>query len=156
VRIDVDLVRALLLDTVAQWAGLDVRAVHPGGWDHRSFRIGAELVARLPSDAAYAPQVEKEHRWLPRLASRLPLPIPVPLAQGAPGCGYPWPWSIRRWIDGTTPRSAGNHARQIAGFLSALQPIDAAGGPVPGAHNFHRGEELAVYGDEVRRALVIL
>jgi aminoglycoside phosphotransferase (APT) family kinase protein len=47
------------------------------------------MAVRLPSVAAYAAQVEKEHRWLPRLAPHLLLPIPVPLAKGAPAQGYP-------------------------------------------------------------------
>jgi aminoglycoside phosphotransferase (APT) family kinase protein len=62
--IDSNLVRSLLRERIEQWADLDVRPVEPSGWDNRTFRLGDELVARLPSDGAYAPQVEKEYRWL--------------------------------------------------------------------------------------------
>lgn len=37
-----------------------VRAVDPGGWDNRTFRLGADLLVRLPSRARYVAQVAKE------------------------------------------------------------------------------------------------
>jgi aminoglycoside phosphotransferase (APT) family kinase protein len=132
----------------------------PGGWDNRTFRLGARLSVRLPSAAAFAPQVEKEHRWLPILASHLPLPIPEPLAMGAPGEGYPWPWSVRGWLDGAPmsqfPAEPAGLAHALAAFLAALHRIEAAGGPPPAPHNFHRGGSLAVYDAETRAALAAL
>ncbi|WP_367363654.1 hypothetical protein [Wolbachia endosymbiont (group B) of Scrobipalpa ocellatella] len=38
------------------------------------------MLVRMPSAAKYAMQVEKEQKWLPRLAPLLPLSIPKPLA----------------------------------------------------------------------------
>ena len=89
--VTVELVSWLVGAQFPQWAGLPVRRVEPGGWDNITFRLGPDMSVRLPSGPGYADQVEKEHRWLPGFASRLPLPIPVPLAMGVPGCGYPWP-----------------------------------------------------------------
>jgi aminoglycoside phosphotransferase (APT) family kinase protein len=159
--IDAQLVRALVREQFPPWADLDVRPLEPAGWDNRSFRLGEDLVARLPSGDAYAPQVDKEHHWLPRLAPHLPLTIPTPIAMGVPGSNYPWPWSIHRWIDGQS--ASGNPiddpsalARDLGGFLAALQVVDTAGGPAPGDHNFHRGDDLQVYDEEVDRALGIL
>lgn len=149
--------RALLREQFPAWADLDVRPVVPGGWDNRCFRVGDDRVARLPSDAAYASQPAREHRWLPRLAAHLPLAIPSPAALGRPGCGYPWPWSVHRWIEGTPLRGRGSAVgRGLGGFLAALHRIDADRGPAPGAHNFHRGGDLRAYDREVRRALSIL
>jgi aminoglycoside phosphotransferase (APT) family kinase protein len=157
VKLDRELVRALLREQFPQWADLAIEPVRRGGWDNRSFRVGADLVARLPSHAAYAAQPPREHRWLPYLAPQLPLPVPAVVALGQPGCGYPWPWSVRRWIEGRALESRGAQvAASLGRFLAALQAIDAAGGPAPGAHNFHRGGELEAYSGEVRRALVIL
>ena len=156
-KIDTALVRALLREQFPAWADLEVRPVVPGGWDNRSFRVGDGLVARLPSDAAYSAQPEKEARWLPRLAEHLHLAIPRPQALGRPGSGYPWPWSIHGWIEGSTVSSRGGAlGRELGAFLSALHRIDAAQGPAPGTHNFHRGGDLRVYASEVARALVIL
>ena len=105
--------------------------------------------------------MEKEHRWLPKLAPLLPLPIPVPLAKGDPAEGYPWHWSVYRWLEGevaTAGRIAdlSEFATTLAGFLTALYRIDPAGGPPPGRHNFFRGGPLAVYDAETRQALATL
>lgn len=105
--------------------------------------------------------MEKEHRWLRRLAPRLPLPIPVPLAKGIAGSGYPWPWSVYRWLDGrpaTTEPIVDMEAfaAALGGFLAALHRIDAADGPPAGPDNFHRGGSLAVYDTQARSALAAL
>ncbi|MGE5603408.1 MAG: aminoglycoside phosphotransferase family protein [Nitrososphaerales archaeon] len=159
--INVSLVRQLIAEQFPQWADLPIVPVEPDGWDNRTFRLGQDLSVRLPSAAGYAAQVEKEHRWLPRLAPHLPLPIPVPLAMGLPAPHYPWPWSVYRWLDGETAtleriRDERRFAADLAQFLVALQQIDPAGGPPPGAHNFFRGAPPAVYDGETRQAIATL
>jgi aminoglycoside phosphotransferase (APT) family kinase protein len=157
----VSLVSRLVAAQFPQWADLPVTPAVPQGWDNRTFRLGAHMTVRLPSGAVYAPQVEKEHRWLPKLAPLLPLPIPVPLAKGAPAEGYPWQWSVYRWLEGETATAERiadlrQFATALARFLTALQRIDPAGGPPPGRHNFFRGGPLAVYDAETRQALAAL
>jgi len=155
--VDKRLVRRLVARQYPEWAGLPVAAVVPGGHDNRTFRLGDELSVRLPSGEAYALQVPKEQRWLPRLAPQLPLAIPEPVAKGAPGEGYPYEWSVYRWLDGE-PASAETIADpvalavELAGFLRALGAADATGGPAPGPHNFHRGAPVAFYEAETLRA----
>src|SRR5829696_2046620 len=89
VTIDLSLVRRLVAAQFPQWADLPIKPVQFGGWDNRTFHLGKEMSVRLPSAQGYAAQVEKEHRWLPRLAPLLPLPVPVPVAMGVPANGYP-------------------------------------------------------------------
>lgn len=161
VCIDVTLVRALVAAQFPRWANLPIGPVEHGGWDNRTFHLGADMTVRLPSAAAYAFQVEKEQRWLPRLAPQLPLPIPVPLATGRPGEGYPWHWSVYRWIDGETAATAWIadltvFATSLTRFLVALQHADAAAGPPPGPRNFWRGGPLSVYDGETRQAIAAL
>ncbi|MDQ7807205.1 aminoglycoside phosphotransferase family protein [Amycolatopsis sp. A133] len=158
---DAELVRRLIDEQFPQWAGLPVRPVSHGGWDNFTFHVGDAMVARLPSAAEYALAVDKEHRWLPVLAARLPLPVPVPLAKGKPGAGYPFPWSILPWLDGetaSTDRIADpvRFALDLAGFLAALQKVETAGGPQPGKHNWFRGATLRTYDATARRALTAL
>lgn len=131
------------------------------GWDNRTFRLGDDMLVRLPSARFYAPQVEKEHRWLPILAPQLPLPIPRPIAMGQALHDYPWPWSIYGWLPGRTlgmREVSGSQrlARSLGLFLDALQGIDPTGGPPPGPDNFHRGGSLQVYDAETRRAVSCL
>ncbi|MFI1888560.1 aminoglycoside phosphotransferase family protein [Streptomyces jumonjinensis] len=130
-----------------RWAGLPVTAVDSDGTDHVMHRLGADMVVRLPRGDWATAQVEKEQRWLPRLAPGLPLAVPVPLALGAPVADCPRPWSVYRWLDGrnaTVERLADPDltAIQLAGFLGGLRRIDAGDGPPPGPHNGRRGEPL--------------
>ena len=159
--IDAGLVERLIAAQFPQWADLPIARAVPQGWDNRTFRLGADMSVRLPSAERYAAQVEKEHRWLPRLAPRLPLPIPVPVAMGRPADRYPWHWSVYRWLEGepaAVERIADlrRFATVLAEFLVALQRIDAADGPPPGPHNFFRGGPLTVYDGETRRAIAAL
>jgi aminoglycoside phosphotransferase (APT) family kinase protein len=95
------------------------------------------------------------------LAPQLPLPIPVPLAEGQPGADYPYSWSIYQWLDGE-PASADRIADSVrfavdlAGFLAALQSVDAADGPQAGKHNWFRGATLRTYDAQAQRALTAL
>jgi len=161
IAIDADLARRLVAAQFPHWSDLPVATVADGGWDNRTFHLGPHMAVRLPSAARYAAQVEKEHNWLPVLAPSLPLAIPVPLAMGEPALGYPWRWSVYRWLTGET--AARGHiadprafATALAAFLTALQRIDAAGGPPPGPHNFWRGGSLAIYDLETRGAIAAL
>jgi aminoglycoside phosphotransferase (APT) family kinase protein len=159
--IDDALVRRLIASQFPEWATLPLAPVVPGGWDNRTFRLGDRMVVRLPSAAAYAAQVDKEHRWLPTLAASLPLSIPTPLALGESAEDFPWRWSIYEWIEGNTldgdpmadPRDI---ATSLAAFLNALHRIDPTGGPGAGLHNFHRGGSLESYDRETRQAIAIL
>lgn len=160
-EIDVALVTRLIATQFPQWADLPIRPVEIGGWDNRTFRLGPDMLVRLPSAAGYVPQVEKEHRWLPKLAPLLLRPIPVPLAKGVPAEGYPRPWSVYRWLEGepataaTIPDLTG-FAHDLAHFLTALQRIDPTEGPPAGPHSFFRGGPLGVYDAETRAALAAL
>ena len=76
----------------------------------------------------------------------------------SPGDGYPFPWSVYGWIEGENAAvdridDLTAFAEDLAGFLRALQTIDATGGPPPGPHNFFRGGPLATYDQETRTAL---
>lgn len=160
-QLDVDLVERLLKAQFPNWAHLPIEPIDPCGWDNRMFRLGEGMVVRLPSAAVYAPQVLKEHRWLPKLAPTLPLPIPIPLALGSPCREYPWHWSVYRWIPGEQAGAANGVSRPrlaaaLGTFLTALQSIDPTGGPAPGPENFHRGGPLKIYASETRRAIELL
>jgi aminoglycoside phosphotransferase (APT) family kinase protein len=157
-EINAVLVSQLIASQFPQWTHLPIKPVELSGWDNRTFHLGFEMSVRLPSAEGYVAQVEKEHRWLPRLAPLLPLPIPAPLAKGIPGNDYPWPWSVYRWLEGenaTLERIADlpEFAISLAEFLLALQRIDATDGPPAGEHNFFRGGLLTTYDAETRETI---
>ena len=159
--LDEGLVRRLLDAQFPEWAGLRVRSVVPGGWDNRTFRLGDDLLVRLPSADGYAAAVAKEQRWLPVLAPRLPFEVPEPVAHGAPTPEFPRPWSVYRWIAGV-PAGDGDvddldgFARDLERVLTALAAVDPTGGPDAGAHSFWRGAHPRFYDAEARRSLVEL
>jgi len=156
--ITIDLARTLIQEQFPVWADLPISPVAEGGNDNRTFHFGATMSIRLPSAERYAPQVEKECRWLPYLAANLHLPIPLPIAKGVPCEAYPWSWSVMQWCSGERANKSrigdlNTLALALAGFLQQLHSIDTQGGPPAGAHNFYRGGSLAVYDEETRRAI---
>lgn len=158
---DVSLVSRLLMAQFPRWANLPIEPVRSAGTDNALYRLGKDMVVRLPRIPGAAEQVDKEQRWLPKLAPLLPLGIPVPLAEGAPGESYPWNWSIYRWLEGvnaTVESTINPHetAAELAMFVAALQRVDPAGGPSPGKHNFNRGEPLANRDGQTRAAIALL
>jgi len=61
-----------------------IEPVHSAGTDNAIYRLGDDMAVRLPRIHGAVGKVDKEHRWLPRLAPRVPLAIPVPLGKGTP------------------------------------------------------------------------
>ena len=156
--IDADLVRRLVGRQFPQWRALAVRPVARDGWDNRTYRLGDDLSVRLPTAAGYVAAVEKERRWLPTLAPRLPVAIPEVVASGSPDCGYPFPWSVRRWIEGERADVARlddpvGLALAVADFVNVLNGILPAEGPAAGAHSFYRGTDPVFYDAETRESL---
>ena len=156
--ITVDLARTLIAAQFPQYADLGVTRAEPGGNDNRTFRIGAELSARLPSSEGYVAAVQKEHRWLPTLGRQLPVAVPEPVGLGMPGEGFPWPWSLNRWLPGEDALHARDINRaglavSIGRFLAALHSIDGMAGPAAGMHSFYRGSSLTHYNEETRSML---
>jgi aminoglycoside phosphotransferase (APT) family kinase protein len=156
-EIDGELVRRLLAEQHPDLAALPVTfAGH--GWDNDLFRLGDELVARLPRRVEAAPLVEHELRWLPALVADLPSPADgglstsAPVRAGAPGCGYPWSWCISRWLPGDAAVGAPiddphDAARRLGRFLRAFHrpaPDDAPANPFRGIPLAARSERLAL------------
>jgi aminoglycoside phosphotransferase (APT) family kinase protein len=161
VDIDVSLVGRLLAAQFPQWAALPIEPVPSAGTDNALYRLGDDMVVRLPRRERTSGTLEKERRWLPTLAPLLPLGVPVPLADGMPAEGYPFEWSVYRWLKGenaTMERvtDLSQLATDLAQFVAALQQIDPTGGPSPGEHNFFRGVPLATRDAPTRAAIVSL
>ncbi|MEU2614041.1 aminoglycoside phosphotransferase family protein [Micromonospora sp. NPDC007271] len=153
--------RRLVARQFPRWADLPLRPVATSGWDNQTFHLGDRMSVRLPTAGEYALAVDKEHRWLPILAPRVPLRIPVPLAKGEPDEGFGFHWSIYEWLDGDpagidTIGDLVDFADSLATFLVALRQIDPTGGPEPGLHNWFRGGPLQVYDRQTQRAIEAL
>ncbi len=149
VHTDVSLVRRLLAGQFPQWADLPIERIVSSGTDHAIYRLGDDLAVRLPRIHWATGQLEKDEQWLGKLAPQLPLALPVPLMKGEPAEGYPWRWSVVPWLEGEAWTTDGiDDLRQaaiaLAQFITALQRIDTAGGPLAGPKNGFRGVPLSV------------
>ena len=160
VDIDGALVERLIAGQFPHWAELAIEPVPSAGTDNALYRLGDDLVVRLPRIRGATGQAALEQEWLPRLAPLLPLAIPAPLALGAPAEGYPWSWSVYRWLDGeaatidrlTDPRQA---AIALGAFVAALRRVPSGGWPSP-APSSPRGRPLATRDAAVRDAIAAL
>lgn len=147
VRVDEGLVRRLLQSQHPDLASQPLRLLDRG-WDNTNFRLGDDLIVRLPHRRAAAELIANEQRWLPELAPRLPIPIPAPVRSGHCQDGYPWSWSITPWFPGDVAARAplvdpAADAARLGEFFAALhQP-----GPADAPTNPYRGHPV----DALRR-----
>lgn len=155
-EIDIDdgLVHGLLVSQMPDVARRPLRAVAPWGTDHAIWRLGDDLVVRLPRIRWAAGQPQLEAIWLPRLAPHLPVAIPEPVAVGDPTDGYPFRWAVHRWIPGeaaTLDRldDPTAFALALAAVLRALHGVSTDGAPPARG----RARPLADYDAETRMAI---
>lgn len=151
--VDEDLVRRLIAGQFPRWAGLPVERFPSGGTVNGVYRLGDDMVVRLPLARGGAGDVAPEREWLPRLAPRLPVAVPEPLGAGEPAEGYPWPWSVYRWLAGENPEAGAldapeRLARDLAAFVTAMREVT-----LPGAPPAHRGGPVASLDADTRAAI---
>jgi aminoglycoside phosphotransferase (APT) family kinase protein len=147
VAIGIDLVKRLVSAQFPCFRGQSIRPVKSTGTVNAIYRIGDRFCARLPRLPAGAKRLERELRWLPKIAGALPLSVPELVAPGAPTREYPFPWAILRWIPGRTyrddlVRDELQAAMDLAAFIRQLRGMDVAG--VPRAGRRHLAELDAV------------
>lgn len=148
--IDRQLVRSLVDRSCPEYSSLTIEELASTGSSNALFRLGHDLLVRLPRQAGGTMTIEKEARWLPLFAEALPVPVPEVLALGDPGFGYPERWSVVRWLDGVVPTFPTPHehrlalARDLADLVTAIRAV-----PVPAtlvgdpSVTWYRGRPLA-------------
>jgi aminoglycoside phosphotransferase (APT) family kinase protein len=134
VEVDEALVRRLLASQMPDLADRPLTAVEPWGTDNAVWRLGGDLVVRLPRIHWATGQIEREATWLPRLAPHLPVTIPEPVAIGEPGHDYPYRWAVHRWIPGegaalNRVASPVTFALELAELVRKLQAVPTDGAP---------------------------
>jgi aminoglycoside phosphotransferase (APT) family kinase protein len=154
---DETLVRALLRAQRPEWAEL---ALSPAGagTDNTMYRLGEDLLVRLPRTADKGQAVHKEQEWLPRLAPHLSLPIPEPVHAGTPTGAFPLVWSVYRWIDGDEvgPDSVTDwtgFGADLAAFVTEMHGLDLMGAIRADSLSWYRGGSLEPCDEWVTRSL---
>ena len=160
-RIDEALVRSLLAARSTSYAGLTLRRLGASGSSNALFRLGDDLLVRLPRQPGGSSSLASERRWLPYVAASLPVPVPEILEVGEPGFGYPEHWSVVRWLEGEVPDvpAAGEAprldlARDLAAVVTALHGLDVPDAAVvdPGLR-WYRGRPVAGMDASTREAI---
>ena len=164
IPIDARLARALVDRTFTEWAALPLSRLGASGSSNALFRLGDDLLVRLPRQPGGTATIEKEARWLPRIGPLLPVAVPDIVAVGEPCLGYPERWSVVRWLDGYAPTvvepGAGSDpprldlARDLAAVIRGLRDIEVPPDALTDPElRWYRGAPLATRDASTRRAL---
>jgi aminoglycoside phosphotransferase (APT) family kinase protein len=134
IPIDAELVGRLVSRVMPTYADAPIRRLASSGSTNALFRLGADLLVRLPRLPGGSETIAKEARWLPVLGPLLPVPVPQVVAVFDPDCDYPERWSVIRWIAGAhpvvvdpqTPVDSGREelATNLSAFLNALRQAE--------------------------------
>ncbi|GAA2041844.1 aminoglycoside phosphotransferase family protein [Agromyces tropicus] len=144
--IDADLAASVVRHERPEWADLPLMPAG-GGTDNVMFRLGRDLLVRMPRTPGGVASLRKEREWMPRLAPGLRMRIPEPVHAGPPSDAYPVEWSVYRWIEGAPPTTdtVDDWARfgaDLAGFVAELHRIDLMGAERAGDLSWYRGGGL--------------
>jgi aminoglycoside phosphotransferase (APT) family kinase protein len=156
IHVDENIVRAVLEEQCSDIAGLEVR-YEAEGFDNSLWRLGDDMVVRLPRRHAGVAPIENEIRWLPTFDTRLPLPTSAPLRVGVAKDVFPYPWTVARWFEGeaagsSTLVSPDHAARTLGEFLKVFH-VDA---PANAPHNQFRSPKLETRSDTFESRVELL
>ena len=129
-----------------EYSNLLISEVELQGHDNRTYRLGNDLLIRIPTAESYALKVAMEQDLLAKLAKYLSVDIPAPIKMGVSSEIFPYSFSIYKWLEGKSANHLAKDdimlesvALQLAVFLKELQSINDVKGPAPGQHNRWRG-----------------
>lgn len=160
--IDLTLVRRLVDTAFPEYAGHDLTPTRDSGSSNALFRLGKDMLVRLPRQPGGGATIAKETRWLPFVGSRITFAVPRVIGIGEPDLGYSERWAITHWLDGAsaTPPLPGSGnsasaglAKDLAQFVTELRamevPPEAADDE---ALEWYRGLPLVSLDDDFRDA----
>lgn len=128
-------VRALLAAQCPAWADRPVEYLRTSGTDNAMWRLGADLVVRLPRRPGAAAQIGHEIEVLAELdATALASVVATPPVRhvGEPHEVFPHPWCILGWLEGTDVWTAEPSAPDLVGLAAGLAAAVLAIGDLQG------------------------
>ncbi|GAB3921837.1 phosphotransferase [Microlunatus endophyticus] len=162
--IDEALVRSLIDTQFPHYSGLPLRQLDLSGSTNTLFRLGDDLVVRLPLQPGAGAAIASERHWSDTFRTRLPVALPETVAIGSPGSGYPETWAILRWLPGDRPGAyesgdppdpvRSRLAADLAAVITALRdtPLTEQAVHDPRLRGY-RGRSLAEFDPSVRSYL---
>lgn len=139
IEVNEALVGRLVAEQFPELSHLPVRRVASSGTVNAIFRLGDDLVIRIPRAESYVwrrYELDASHDWLRQSRPSLPLAIPEGYAIGEPSDDYPWPWPIHRWIAGRALdvldlSDSNETATRLGAFVNALHDLPRPGPDAP-------------------------
>jgi aminoglycoside phosphotransferase (APT) family kinase protein len=161
IPIDAALVRELVSRAMPAYADAPVRRLASSGSTNALFRLGDDLLVRLPRQPGGSATISKEATWLPVLGPLLPVSVPDVVAVFEPDRDYLERWSVVRWIEGAHPEVVDpdtsvdprreDLAKSLATVLDGLRHADVPMGAANDPHlQSYRGEPLATMDQPTR------
>lgn len=155
--LDTARVRRLVDATFPQYAGLPLAPLGDTGSTNALFRLGDDLLVRLPRQPGGGESVAKEARWLPFVDARTTTAVPSIVGVGDPGPDHPERWAVTRWLEGVRPRDGHGSAalaRDLARFLTELRAMEVPAGAADDEElRWYRGGPLAAQDAELRESV---
>ena len=149
---NIELAFKLVAKQFPEYAHLPITDIEKQGHDNRTYRLGNDMLIRMPTAESYALKISKEQEFLPELAKHLSFSISVPINMGKISSEYPYPFAIYKWLPGKSINllALNNQEKErlsidLAKFLKELQSITCVKGCIPGQHNWYRGDHVGVY-----------
>ena len=154
-------VRALVDRDLPGYADRPLERLAASGSTNTLYRLGDDLLVRLPRQPGGGVAIAKEARWSPLVTDGFPVPTPQIVAVGEPGFGYPEQWSVVRWLEGSHPEvvdptrpASADRSGLAAGLADVITALRAA--PIPReavadpALRWYRGEPLITRDEPTR------
>ena len=143
------------------YADAPIHRLGSSGSTNALFRLGEDLLVRLPRQRGGSATISKEATWLPVLGPLLPVSVPDVVAVFEPDREYPERWSVVRWIEGAHPEVVDpdtsvdprreDLAKNLAAVIRALKQAELPAGAANIAHlQWYRGEPLATMDQATR------
>jgi len=164
ILISTDLVRNLIDSQFPDYAYLPLVSLTASGSSNVQYRLGDDLLVRLPRLEGGSRSIEKEYRWTSKIGIKLPVSVPEIVALGEPALGYSESWSILHWLPGELPEvcSSDNSSDQeqtqlatdFAALVRAFRDINVPGNVMSDKQfDNYRGRPLKQYDRHMRRNL---
>lgn len=124
VAINLELVRELIATQATSWAQKRISYLATG-WDNEIYRLGTQLLIRLPRRQMGEKLGILQRRWLPSLVETTGLEIGLALFVGKPTAEYPFTFSIHPMVPGSCATTIerlqrDEYAQEFAALLTRL------------------------------------
>lgn len=160
--VDVALGRQLVARAFPEYAHHTLRRLDDSGSSNALFRLGNDLLVRLPRQLGGGESIAKEATWLPYVGARVSVDVPALVGVGEPDLDYPERWAITTWLHGSRPSVppsyAGTHgtavlAKGLVQFLTELRGMDVSEqAECDQALSWYRGRPLGDLDEDFRVA----